>query len=45
MRKLVISAIAAASLIGAISAANAGWFDAYGFYHDCFVGPYGVYCF
>jgi hypothetical protein len=42
MRRLIISAIAVASLIGAISAASAGWFDADGTYHYvCYEDPYG----
>ena len=47
MRKLLISAIAVVSLIGAVSAANAGWIDAWGLYHpSCYVNLYGdVVCF
>jgi hypothetical protein len=46
MRKMVISAIAVASLIGAVSAANAGWWDALGYYHPfCYWGPFGYLCY
>jgi hypothetical protein len=48
MRKIIIATLAAASLFGAISAANAGyWVN--GFYGPvyvptCYFGPYGYVC-
>ncbi|HLH90001.1 MAG TPA: hypothetical protein VKX28_16230 [Xanthobacteraceae bacterium] len=33
MRKFVIATAAAVSLLGAASAAHAGWWDIYGYYH------------